>query len=309
MAHYLVTGGAGFIGSHVTEQLLRLGHKVRIIDNFVTGTREKVIHGAEVIEANIEDFDSIASSFTGVDGVFHLAARPSVPFSVEHPIESAKTNMMGTLNVLVAARDAHVKRLVYSASSSAYGKNIPPHRIEMIPDPLSPYAMQKYVGEVHARMFAELYDMETVSLRYFNVYGPRMNEVGAYVPVFSFFLRQKRAGVALTIFGDGEQKRDFTHVTDVARANIAAMVSPRVGHGEVLNVGAGGGTSVNRIAELFGGPVIHVQPRPGDIKDSQADISRTMELLDWKPTIAFEEGLGEWLRMEGVTPVLRSLSA
>lgn len=303
MSTYLVTGGAGFIGSHVCEALLKEGHTVRVIDNFSSGTREKLQPGVELFEADIVNLDAIRPAFQGVEGVFHLAARPSVPFSTEHPVESTLVNITGTLNVLVAARDAKVKRVVYSASSSAYGIQPElPQRPDMVPNPLSMYAVQKYVGELFCKQFASLYGLETVALRYFNVYGPRMNEVGAYVPVFVFFIRQRSAGEPLTIFGDGETTRDFTHVSDVARANFAAMTSPNVGHGEVLNVARGSQTTLNRIAEIFGGASTHLPPRLGDVPRSQADISLTRSLLGWEPKIAFEDGLRELLKSHGIEP-------
>ncbi len=303
MALYLVTGGAGFIGSNLTDELIRRGHYVRIIDNFATGKRENINPSAEFFELDFTNLDAIRPVFEGVDGVFHVGARPSVPYSVDNPIASTLVNMNGTIHVLVAARDAGVKRVVYSASSSVYGIQPQlPQRIDMAPNPLSPYAIQKYVGELYCRQFAELYGLETVSLRYFNVYGPRMNDVGAYVPVFTFFLRQVRAGKPLTIFGDGEQSRDFTHVSDVVSVNIAAMESSKVGHGEVLNAGIGGNTTINEVAKMFGHPTTHLDPRPGDVPRSQADISKTIELLDWKPTVAFRDGCADWLRSEGIEP-------
>jgi UDP-glucose 4-epimerase len=303
MATYLVTGGAGFIGSNLTEALLKQGHRVRIIDNLSTGSREKIQPGAEFYEVDFTDLAVIRPLFAGVDGVFHMGARPSVPFSVQQPIESAQVNILGALNVFTAARDAQVKRVVYSASSSAYGIQPElPQRPDMVPNPLSPYAIQKYVGELFAAQYARLYGLETVSLRYFNVYGPRMNDAGAYVPVFVFFLRQKRAGEPLTIFGDGEVSRDFTHVSDVVAANIAAMTSVKVGKGEVLNVGAGASTTLNDMAKMFGGATVHLDPRPGDVPRSQADISLTKVLLDWEPRVAFRDGLCDWLRSEGIEP-------
>ncbi|MBI5655071.1 NAD-dependent epimerase/dehydratase family protein [Candidatus Uhrbacteria bacterium] len=305
MAKYLVTGGAGFIGSNLVDKLIEAGHEVRVLDIFVTGKRENLNPKAQLFELDFTDLEAIRPAFEGVDGVFHLGARPSVPYSVEHPVESTQTNIMGTLNVLMAARDAKVKRVVYSASSSAYGiqPQLPQHP-DMTPNPQSPYAIQKYVGELYCKQFAKLYGLETVCLRYFNIYGPRMNDVGAYVPVFTFFLRQVRAGEPLTVFGDGEQSRDFTHVSDAVAANIAAMQSGKVGNGETLNVGAGGNTTINDIVKMFGKPAVHLEPRAGDVPRSQADISRTKELLDWEPKIHFRDGLAAWLRSQGIDPVL-----
>lgn len=302
MAMYLITGGAGFIGSNLTEQLLREGHQVRIIDNFSTGKRENVQPGCEVFDLDFTDLEVIRPAFEGVDGVFHMGARPSVPFSIEDPIGSTQINIMGTVNVLEAARLAKVKRVVYSASSSAYGIQPElPQRPDMPTNPLSPYALQKLTGEEFCKQYAKHFGLETVSLRYFNVYGPRMNDVGAYVPVFTFFIRQKQAGQPLTIFGDGEQSRDFTHVTDVVQVNIKAMQSPNVGKGEVLNAGAGGNVTINQVAKFFGGDVQRLAPREGDVPRSQADISLTRKLLGYEPKVAFKDGLREVLHAHGLT--------
>lgn len=297
---YLVTGGAGFIGSHLAEALLRDGHAVRVFDNLSTGKKERVPEGAEFVLGDLTKQDEIRAACDGMDGVFHVGALPRIPFSIEHPVEAAQANVMGTLNVLVAARDAKVKRVVYSASSSAYGaQSILPLRPDMPANPLNPYALHKYIGEKFCEQFSRFYGMETVSLRYFNVYGPRMADEGAYVTVISVFKRQKKAGEPLTIHGDGEQTRDFTHVFDVVAANILAMSSPNVGKGEVVNVGAGERHSVNKIAAAFGGPTTHQDGRPGEARDTQADISLTKELLGWEPKIKFDEGLRELLKGEG----------
>jgi UDP-glucose 4-epimerase len=298
---YLVTGGAGFIGSHLAEALLKAGHRVCVIDNLSTGKRERVPEGAEFVEADFTKLDEIAPHFAGVDGVFHVGALPRIPFSIEHPIPAAEANVMGTLNVFVAARDAGVKRVVYSASSSAYGAQEElPLRPDMPPNPLNPYALHKYIGEKIAEQFHRFYGMETVSLRYFNVYGPRMADEGAYVTVISHFKRQKKEGKPLQIHGDGEQTRDFTHVFDVVRANILAMESPNVGSGEVLNVGAGENWSINYIAERFGGPTEFVEGRKGEARHTKADPRLTTEKLGWKPEIRFPEGLGMILEEEGM---------
>ncbi len=301
---YLVTGGAGFIGSHVSEALLRDGHRVRVLDNLSTGKRENLPAGVEFFEADFSDAEAIRPAFEGVEGVFHVGALPRVPLSIAQPVVTAQTNIMGTLNVLVAARDAKVKRVVYSASSSAYGnQDHLPLTPDMRPNPLNPYALQKYVGELFCEQFSSLYEMETVSLRYFNVYGPRMANDGPYVTVIAIFMRQCRAGEVLTIDGNGEQTRDFTHVHDVVRANIAAMTSPRVGKGEVLNVGGGEKYSVNFIAQKISPHVLHrASPRgKGESRDTLADISMTNALLDWQPAVRFEEGLGNLLREEGIS--------
>lgn len=296
MSRYLVTGGAGFIGSNLSKALLAEGHRVRIIDNLSTGKRERVPADAEFIETDFTDLEAIRPAFAGIDGVFHVGALPRIPLSIDQPIETMQANAMGTLNVLVAARDAKVKRVVYSASSSAYGAQPElPLRTDMPPNPLNPYALQKFIGEKLCEQFSRFYGIETVSLRYFNVYGPGMADEGAYVTVIAHFIRQKNAGQPLTVAGDGGQTRDFTHVSDVVRANLLAMASPNVGKGEVLNVGAGERHSVNEIAAMVGGPVTHIEARKGEARDTLADISLTTRLLGWEPKVKFEEGLRELL--------------
>jgi UDP-glucose 4-epimerase len=298
---YMVTGGAGFIGSTLAKKLLSEGHAVVILDNLVTGKRERMPDEAEFIEADLTDLESIRPHFKGIDGVFHCAAIPRVSYSVDHPVESSTNNIFGTLNTLIACRDAGVKRVVYSASSSAYGdqEELPQHP-GMKTKPLSPYALQKLVGEHYCSQFASLYGLESVSLRYFNVYGPNMAEDGAYAPVFAIFKRQKLAGQPLTVFGDGYQTRSFTHVYDVVRANISAMESERVGKGEVLNVGGDRSVSIRDIVEYFNHPVQYLDPRPGDVPHSQADNSLTTELLGWEPRITFEEGFRALLKEWGI---------
>lgn len=291
MKTYLVTGGAGFIGSHLVPALLAAGHKVRVLDNFSTGKREHIPKGAELFEADIRKLDAIRPAFEGVDGVFHMGALPRVQLSIDNPVETHEVNVTGTLNVLLAARDAKVKRVVYSASSAAYGDQatLPLHE-EMKPNPKNPYGLQKYVGEEYAKIFSICYGLETVSLRYFNIYGPRLSFVGAYVSVIAVFLGQNKKGETLTIVGDGTQTRDFTFVEDVVRANMAAMESTKVGKGEVVNVGAGANQSVNFIAEQFGGKTVHTTPRI-EPHDTLADIRKAKALLDWEPRVEFSDGL------------------
>ena len=303
MSHYMVTGGAGFIGSNLVDKLIEAGHSVKVIDNLSTGMRERVNPAAEFILADFTKLDEIRPHFAGVDGVFHVGALPRIPLSIEQPIETFQANVMGTLNVLVAAKDAKIKRVVYSASSSAYGNQpVLPLTPDMRPDPLNPYGLQKYIGEKLCEQFHKFYGLETVSLRYFNVYGPRMADQGAYVTVISIFKRQRKAGEPLTVAGDGEQTRDFTHVHDVVRANMLAMESPRVGRGEVLNVGAGEQHSINKIARLVGGEIKHIEARPAEARDTKADISLTRELLGWEQQIKFDDGLRQLLRDEGIEP-------
>lgn len=304
MSLYLVTGGAGFIGSNLTDELIRQGHRVRILDNLSTGKRERLNPSAEFVEADFTNLEGIRKTFEGIEGVFHVGALPRIPLSIEDPVGTMQANVMGTLNVLVAARDAKVKRVVYSASSSAYGSQPElPLRPDMRPNPLNPYALHKYVGELLCEQFSRFYGLETACLRYFNVYGPRMADEGAYVTVISIFKRQRKAGQPLTVQGDGEQTRDFTHVHDVVRANMLAMTSPKVGKGEVVNVGTGSRYSINDIAKIIGGPVEYHPARFGEARDSLADISLTKELLGWEPAIAFEDGLRQLLRDEGIDPM------
>jgi nucleoside-diphosphate-sugar epimerase len=296
----LVTGGAGFIGSTLTNALIDRGLRVRIIDNFVTGARPQVDRRAELHEADIRDLESIRPAFSGVDCVFHVAALPRVPLSIEKPVETHMVNVIGTLNVLIAARDAGVRRVVYSGSSSAYGNQ--PHlplREDMTPNPLNPYALQKLTGEYYTRLFNRLFGLQTLTLRYFNVFGPRMAHEGAYVTVISVFLRARREGKPLTIQGDGEQTRDFTHVRDVVRANLLAM-DCATADGRAINVGNGSSFSINRVAELIGGPTVHLPPRPGDARHTLSDNSEALRTLGWKPEVKFEDGLAELMRLRGL---------
>ncbi|OGY49603.1 MAG: hypothetical protein A2663_02450 [Candidatus Buchananbacteria bacterium RIFCSPHIGHO2_01_FULL_46_12] len=287
----LVTGGAGFIGSNLVDELIKQGNQVRVIDNLSTGKKENLNPRAEFVLADITNLEEIKPHFAGIDCVFHLAALPRVQWSIENPIETHNANINGTLNVFLAAKDAKVKRLVYSASSSAYGDNpVMPLKEDFLPAPMSPYGLHKYVGEHYARLFALLYGLETVSLRYFNVYGPRLAFAGAYVTVIAVFLRQKSEGKKMTIIGDGSQTRDFTFVGDVVRANILASQSDQVGHGEVINIGAGHNYSVNEIAAKIGGETEYIAARI-EPHDTLADTSKAKELLGWEPQVNFDEGL------------------
>ena len=293
--NYLVTGGAGFIGSHIVESLLKRGDKVRVLDNFISGLRENIPDGVEVIEADIKDLDAIRPAFHGINGVFHIAAYPNVQFSIENPLESNAVNLTGTLNVIIAAKEAGVKRIVFAASSAAYGDQEKLPVTEDMPAlPLSPYGLQKYVSEHYLRLANLLWNLQTVSLRFFNVYGPRMSFSGAYYTVIAVFLKQRADGKPMTITGDGTQTRDFTFVEDVAAANLLAMDSQQVGKGEVINIGSGENHSVNEIAALLGGEAIHVAPRI-EPHDTLADISRAKALLNWEPQIKFSEGIKKTL--------------
>ena len=279
----LVIGGAGFIGSHLADALVRAGCAVRILDNFATGRREHLNPRAELAEGDIREIGSIRHAFIGIDCVFHTAALPRVMLSIEHPVETHMVNVVGTLNALIAARDAGVGRFIYSGSSSVYGdQDTLPLRESMTPNPLNPYALQKLAGEQYTRMFHRLFRMQTLTLRYFNVYGTRMTTEGAYVTVIGVFIRERLAGRPLTIHGDGTQSRDFTHVSDVVRANLAAM-NCEIADGRAINVGRGHSLSVNAIAAIIGGPVVHIERRPGDPLATLADLTESRKVLGWEP--------------------------
>ncbi|MGA7873362.1 MAG: NAD-dependent epimerase/dehydratase family protein [Candidatus Binatus sp.] len=291
----LVTGGAGFIGSHLVDALVAAGLRVRVIDNFATGRREYVNRAAELVEADIRE-SSIADAFDGVDTVFHVAALPRIPLSIAKPVETHMTNVVGTLNVLIAARDRKVRRVVYSGSSSVYGEQARLPLVEtMTPNPLNPYALQKYVGEQYARMFHRLFAMQTITLRYFGVYGPRMPQEGSYVLAIAAFLRARREGRPLEIHGDGEQTRDFTHVSDVVAANMLAM-DCEIADGRALNIGRGENVSVNRVAAMIGGSTIRKPARVGDMRDTLADRTQAERVLGWRPRVSIEEGIADLLK-------------
>jgi nucleoside-diphosphate-sugar epimerase len=294
MAKYIVTGGAGFIGSHITDMLIARGDEVHVIDNFLTGKRSRLNPKAVLREEDIRNFDKLQPIFQGATGVFHTAAQPRMQYSIQEPQLTNDINITGTLNVLLAARDAGVRRVVYSASSSAYGPRHPmPLKEDMAPEPVIPYAIQKRVGEQYCVMAARFYGLETVSLRYFNVYGPRQTTTrdGPYATVIGIFLEQRKNGDPMTVVPD--QKRDFTHVTDVARANLLAMESPNVGAGEIINIGAGRSYGITEVAGLIGGEWKYMEPRPGEVRETCADNTKAKELLGWKPRVSFEEGIGE----------------
>ncbi len=300
---YIVTGGAGFIGSNLVDLLVEEGHEVHVIDNFSTGKKENCNKKAKYFELDISDYsnyESIKTILIGSDGVFHLAALPRVQESIENPLHFEKNNTLSTINILKACSDLKVKRLVYSASSSAYGNTIKlPSKEEDCVDPISPYAMQKYYGEIACRMFANVYRVETVSLRYFNVYGERQNLEGAYALVMCVFARQRLNNEPLTIRGDGEQRRDFTHVKDVSKANILAMSSEKVGNGEVINIGSSDNRSVNQIAKMIGGPTINIDPVV-EPRETLADNSKAKDLLNWKPSVVIEEWVPKYKKELGI---------
>jgi nucleoside-diphosphate-sugar epimerase len=311
MALYLVTGGAGFIGSHVTEELVRRGEQVRVVDNLSTGTRHNLAHlrDIEFLEGDLAELEVAQRAVRGADFVLHQAAIPSVPRSVLDPIASNRANVDASVNVLVAARDAGVKRVVYAGSSSAYGNAPTLPKAESMPAaPLSPYALQKLVAEQYCQLFTRLYGLETVTIRYFNVFGPRQDPSSPYSGVISLFISALCDGRPPTIYGDGEQTRDFTYVANVVDGVLRACHASGVS-GEVINVATGGRISLNQlfraVRDLVGTQIeaIYGDTRAGDVRDSQADIEKARRLLGYEPSVGFEEGLKktvEWYRASQV---------
>lgn len=296
---YLVTGGAGFIGSHIAEELVRRGERVRVVDSFITGHRRNLSHlpSVELVEGDLADLDVARRAVAGVSYVLHQAAIPSVPRSVDDPLTSNRANVDATLSLLVAARDAKVRRVVYAASSSAYGDTPTlPKRESMPTSPRSPYALQKLVGEQYLQLFWELYGLETVSIRYFNVFGPRQDPSSPYSGVISLFIKALLEGRPPKIYGDGEQTRDFTFVANVVDGSLRACHAQGVS-GRVFNVATGGRISLNHLfrtlKELTGASVepSYMAARAGDVRDSQADITLARQYLEYEPLVSFEEGL------------------
>ena len=300
MAKYLVSGGAGFIGSHIAEELVERGHKVRIVDNFLTGKRENIasfLDKIELIEGDIRDFSLCKRASDGVDFVLHQAALPSVPRSIEDPLMTNEINVKGTLNLLLASRDAGVKKFVFASSSSVYGDDprLPKKEGEE-GAPLSPYAISKLVGEMYCQVFSQIYSLSTVCLRYFNIFGPRQDPYSQYSAVIPNFINKMVKGESPTIFGDGEQSRDFTYVANVVEANKLAVEAKDVS-GEILNIACGERTTVNslviEINQILKKDIkaIYDKLRPGDVMHSYADISEAENVLKYKPLVSFTEGL------------------
>ena len=308
MSIYLVTGGAGFIGSNIVEELVNQGARVRVIDNFSTGHLENLRtfrNRVDFRELDICNLADLKKAVEGVDYILHQAAIPSVPRSVIDPIGSHNADVTGTLHVLWAAKEAGVKRVVYAASSSAYGDSEQlPKEEAMRVSPISPYGLMKYMGEEYCQLFTSLYSLETVSLRYFNVFGPRQDPTSQYSGVLSRFITAMICGQRPVIFGDGEQSRDFTHVSNVVRANLLACHSSKA-VGEVHNVACGERITLNKVVEILNRLLgTHLEPvyepaRTGDIRHSMADIKRAKTNLNYSPTVGFEEGLRQtvdWYR-------------
>ena len=301
-----VTGGAGFIGSQIVDALVARGDAVLVIDDFSTGKREYLNPRAELIEADLAVATDLKRVLEGVEVVFHPAALARVPRSIDDPLGTHAANVTGTLNVLKAAVDAGVRRVVYSSSSSVYGDQpILPLTEDMPPNPLNPYACQKYMSEIYCRNFVRVFGLQTVCLRYFNVYGPRQVTEGAYRLVIGIFLDQRQQGQPLTIHGDGDQTRDFTHVSDVIRANLLAASSDKVGAGEPINIGSGREFSINQVAAMIGGPTVHQPPRGNDERFKRAGVQRAKELLGWEPTFGLEQGIAGLIAHSSPSPAGR----
>jgi nucleoside-diphosphate-sugar epimerase len=305
MANYLVTGGAGFIGSHISEELIRRGHAVRVVDSLVTGFTRNLRPGVEFVEGDLAQPAVARAAVAGMDYVIHQAAIPSVPRSVEKPEESHRANVDATLQVLLAARDAKVRRVVFAGSSSVYGDTEVLPKTEAMPTrPLSPYALQKLMGEMYMQMFTRLYGLETVTTRYFNVFGPRQDPGSPYSGVISLFIKALSEGTRPVIYGDGGQTRDFTYVGNVVDGVLRCAETPGVG-GEVFNIATNGRVSLNQLLDtlkkIFGADVepIYKEARTGDVRDSQADITKAERLLGYRPTVSLEDGLRQtvdWYR-------------
>jgi nucleoside-diphosphate-sugar epimerase len=301
MKKAVVTGGAGFIGSNLVRALIAKGWEVHSIDNYSAGKMDtRFFEGATYHELDVRSTDDIQPIFEGADVVFHTAAVPRVPYSVEHPVETTDQNITGTVSVLTAAARAKVRRVVYSASGSAYGEQAKlPLSEDMLANPVNPYGLQKYVGELFAKLWVSVYGLETVCLRYFNVYGPLLDPNGAYALAVGKFLMARKEGKPITIFGDGTITRDFTHVSDVVEANLLAAESPNVGKGEVINIGAGRNVSIKFLADLFGGEIVYGPPRV-EAHDSLADNRKAKELLGWTPKVKLEDGIAELKKLFAV---------
>lgn len=300
MPSYLVTGGAGFIGSNITKALVERGESVRVLDSFATGREENIEEFAgkiELIKGDIRDLNIVKKAVKDVQYVIHQAALPSVARSIEEPTKTGNVNILGTLNVLSAAKDAKVKRVVYASSSSIYGNTSSSlKREDMPPNPISPYALTKYVGEEYCKIFFQLYGLETVVLRYFNVFGPRQYHNSQYAAVIPRFIQTCLSNTPLKIYGDGEQSRDFTYVENVVQANLLACQAENVS-GHIFNIACGKQTTINQLASkislLLGSEIktIRLEPRQGDVRHSLADITKAREILGYEPKVDFETGL------------------
>lgn len=302
MSHYLVTGGAGFIGTNLVKRLKKDGYKVRVLDNFSGGRfPDRIQPEVEYIEGDIRNMEDLENAIEGIDGIFHIAAQSNIPYSLKHPQETNENNIVGTLNVLMTAKKAGLKKVIYSSSSSVYGDQpVFPVREDLWPKPISPYGLQKLVGEEYCRIFSNIYCLPTISLRYFNVYGPYLDLDGAYAAVVGKFLLQRKHNKPLTVYGLGNYRRDFTHVVDVVEANILAMQASDINNGEVFNIGGGDPHSILELAELIGGTIEYLPERRGDIKYSGADIKKAKKIIGWKPKIKLSDGIADLKKMWGL---------
>ena len=294
---FLVTGGAGFIGSHLAAALSADGHFVRVLDDLSRGRRDSVVPGCEFIEGSLTDSELCHEACAGIDGVFHVAAAIDHPTGVDPLAHCMEQNVSGTQNILLAARDAGVRRLVYSASTTCYGGRPPPFSPAAVPECLTPYALSKYVGEQLCALFTRLYGLPTVSLRCADVYGARQPATGPYAYVLACFLEQHRAGKPLTIHGDGAQERDFVHVADVVDANLLAYRASA--SGLALNVGSGRSYSIKSVADLISSRQVNRPRPPGDVDRTLASIEETRDKIGWKPRIALEDGLRALMVQDG----------
>jgi len=294
MAKMVVTGGAGFIGSHIVDALVARGDEVHVIDNYAGGKHDDRLNAkATYHEIDVRSTDEIQKIMEGADVVFHTAALPRVQYSIDYPVETSDTNVIGTVSVLTAAVRAKVRRVVYSASGSAYGaQETMPLSEDMPANPVNPYGLQKYVGELFAKVWATTYGLETVSLRYFNVYGPRLDPNGPYALAVGAFLLARKNNQPLVIYGDGTITRDYTHVRDVVRANLLGAESTKVGKGEVINIGAGHNVTIQALADMIGGEITYGPPRI-EAHDSLANNRLAKELLGWEPAVTLEDGIAE----------------
>jgi UDP-glucose 4-epimerase len=290
MSKVLVTGGSGFIGSHLVDRLIELGHDVISLD-----IKPKLNPKAAGRLVNINDRSHTVDTYKDVEYVFHVAGQARVQPSIHNPQDSIVNNVNATAKVLQLSREAGVKRVIYSMTSSVYGAHQPPHTEDMCPQPLSPYAVSKLAGEQLCKVYSQLYGLETASLRYFNVYGPRESDFGQYTTVVKKFLEQRESGQPLTIVGDGEQRRDFTHVFDIVEANIAAMNCQSELKGEIFNIGAGHNYSVNEVATLISDSHEYLPARLGEARETLADNSKARSLLDWAPKLKLEDYISESL--------------
>jgi nucleoside-diphosphate-sugar epimerase len=293
MSKIIVTGGAGFIGSHIVDALINEGHEVHIIDNLSAGKKENINPKAIFHLVDIRDKEKLMPIFVGTEYVFHEAAIPRVQYSIENPIETNEVNVIGLLNVLEVSKLNNIKRFIFASSSSIYGncEQLPLEESFLV-NPLSPYAAHKYIGEIYCKLWSRIYKIETVCLRYFNVYGPRMDPEGAYPLAIGYFLKRLKEGKTLTITGDGQQTRDFTYITDVVKANLLAMKSEKIDQGEVINIGGGQRHSINEVASLIGGEIEYIEPRI-EPHDTEADITKAKKLLNWEPKVDLKEGIKE----------------